>query len=127
MNFEKKFFVQQKFNQAELDNRKQSIKRNLGLARGKKEPEIVFHFSYMALIKTGIYHIAKAGYRVKRTPGHHIKIIEALSKILKIKDIMVVGDKMRKDRNIDLYCGGVLIGSREAKEYFDFVENIHLD
>jgi len=32
---------------------KKSVKRNLELAQSSKEPEIIFHFSYMALIKIG--------------------------------------------------------------------------
>jgi hypothetical protein len=79
----------------------------------------------MALIKMGIYLIAKAGYRVKSEPGHHVKIIEALSGILSLKDILVVGDKMRKDRNIDLYSGGIVISPAESKEYFEFVEGLY--
>ncbi|MFH1259342.1 MAG: hypothetical protein ABII74_05990 [Elusimicrobiota bacterium] len=124
MNFDKNFFTIQKFTSSELEKIKMSVKRNLELAGSSNEPEIIFQFSYMALIKIGIYYIAKEGYRVKSQPGHHIKIIESLSKILGSKDILIFGDKMRKDRNLDLYSGDNVIESEETKEYLKLIESI---
>ena len=124
MIFDKNFFVSQKFSLEELGKIKKSIKRNLELARSSNEPEIIFHFSYMALIKIGIYYIAREGYRVKSQPGHHIKIIESLGKILDSEDILITGDKMRKDRNLDLYGVDSAIEQEEANEYLEFVKGL---
>jgi len=48
--------------------------------------------------------------------------LEKLSEILGDKDIEIIGDKMRKKRNLDLYEGGIIIELREAKQYLNFVE-----
>ncbi|MCB4792538.1 MAG: hypothetical protein LHV68_11730 [Elusimicrobia bacterium] len=122
MKFDKNHFIEQKFTPNELEKIRKSAKRNMELAGSSSAPEIIFHFSYMALIKIGIYCIAKEGYRVKSRPGHHVKIIEALSQILGSKDILIAGDKMRKDRNIDLYSGDAVIDVKEAEEYYEIVK-----
>jgi hypothetical protein len=103
MIFDENYFSKQKFSGADIENYKASAKRDFEIAVKSKELEVKFHFSYMALIKIGLCSIAREGYRVKSRPGHHIKIIEALSKLMKNDDIIVIGDKMRKDRNIDFY------------------------
>lgn len=126
MTFDNKFFAAQKFTAVELENIRKSIKRNLELAGPGEEAEVVFHFTYMALLKIGIYLIAKEGYRVKSQPGHHVKIIELLSKLSGSEEVLSIGDKMRKDRNIDLYGSGLLIEGTEAKEYFDFVKALSI-
>lgn len=51
MKFDRNFFVKQKFTEEELKKYKQSAKRDLGIAETNKEPEVIFHFAYMALIK----------------------------------------------------------------------------
>ena len=81
----------------------------------------------MALARLGIYYIARAGYRVKGKPGHHQKIIEALARILKSQDIEIVGNKMRKDRNLDFYDCETVYDDKEIKEYLIFVEEILKD
>ncbi len=85
---------------------------------------MIFKFSYDALVKTGITLIAACGCRVKSRQGHHIKILEKLSQILNDKDIQIIGEAMRKKRNLDLYQGGVLISQKEAAEYLHFVKKI---
>ncbi|MCB4792268.1 MAG: hypothetical protein LHV68_10340 [Elusimicrobia bacterium] len=124
MKFDKNYFVVQKFTSNELEKIRKSAKRNMELAGSGNAPEIIFHFSYMTLIKIGIYCIAKEGYRIKSRPGHHVKIIETLSQLLGSKDILIAGDKMRKDRNIDLYSGDSVIDEKEAKEYYEIVEEL---
>ncbi|HLF18765.1 MAG TPA: hypothetical protein VI749_07735 [Candidatus Omnitrophota bacterium] len=124
MTFDKDFFISQKFTQAQLGKYRKSAKRNLDIAGRHGEPEVVFHFSYMALIMIGIYYLAKEGYRVKSRPGHHKKIIEALSEILGSQDVLVVGERMRKSRNRDMYNADMLIAKKEASEYLQFVEGL---
>ena len=55
MMFDKNFFIKQSFMPAELARYRKSAKRDLDIAHAGKEPEVVFHFAYMALIKIGIY------------------------------------------------------------------------
>ncbi|HNV23359.1 MAG TPA: hypothetical protein PKH98_00555, partial [Candidatus Omnitrophota bacterium] len=68
-------------------------------------------------------YIAKEGYRVKSSLGHHQKIIEALSQILDSKDVLIIGDSMRKARNLDFYSATTFTVTNEVKEYLVFVKN----
>ena len=83
-----------------------------------------FRFSYDALLKLGILMVAKQGYKVRSIPGHHIKILEALSLLSETPDVEVVADTMRQKRNLDLYEGGALISESEALEYLRFVREL---
>ncbi len=125
MKFDKNFFIKQTFTDEELKKYKQSAKRDLDIAETNKAPEVIFHFAYMALIKMGIYCLAKEGYRVKSRPGHHQKIIEYLSRHLGLEDILVIGDKMRKDRNLDFYSADFIDSSDEAGEYLEFITGVY--
>ncbi len=125
MKLDKNFFIKQKFSLVEIEKYKKSAKRNLEIAKSSKEPEVIFHFAYMSLIKMGIYCLAKDGYRVKSQPGHYQKIIEYLSQTLKSEDIIIIGDKMRRDRNLDLYSADIVYSEAEIKEYLEFIENIY--
>lgn len=124
--FETKFFQKNKFNEKVILRYFNSASKSFKIAAQNKEPEIIFKFSYDALIKTGITLIALHGYRVKSRRGHHIKILEKLSKILLNKDISIIGDKMRKKRNLDLYEGGIIIDTKETKQYLDFIKQVVL-
>lgn len=125
MKFDKNFFIKQIFEKTEVLKLRKSVERDLGLAQGNAESEIIFHFAYMALIKIGIYLLARENYRVKSRPGHHQKIIEVLGEILADKDVLVVGDQMRKERNLDFYSAGSIFSKEEAKRYLHFVEGVY--
>lgn len=116
--------MKQTFSQNELNKYKKAAERDLSIADKDKEIEVIFHFTYMALLKIGIYVIAKEGYRVKSRPGHHVQIIETLSSILKAKDIAIIGDKMRRDRNLDLYSASALITKKDVDSYYRFVSEL---
>lgn len=120
--FESRFFEKKKFSQRILSRYFNNALKDLQVAIKDKRPEVIFTFSYNALIKIGITLIALCGYRVKSRRGHHIKILEKLSQILGDKDIEIVGERMRKKRNLDLYEGGIIISQKEAKDYLDFVK-----
>jgi len=122
---DRNYFIKQIFTAEELGKIRKAINRSLGIAQKREEPEVSFHFAYMTLIKMGIYCLARDGYRVKGKPGHHKKIIEYLSHTLKNKEILVVGDKMRRDRNFDLYSTGIFISEKELAEYIEFIEKIN--
>lgn len=124
MKFDPNFFIKQKFTEAQLKKHGQSAQRDLNIAQTSKESEVRFHFTYMAMLKAGIYYLARHGYRVKGVPGHHQKVIEALSRIMELQDIQIVGDKMRKDRNLDLYSAELLTSPEEIQEYFHFVKDL---
>jgi hypothetical protein len=53
-----------------------------------------------------------------------VKILEKLSQILMDEDIPVLGNKMRQERNANLYDGGFFVGEKDSNEYLDFVKNI---
>ena len=77
------------------------------------------------MIKSGIALLAKVGeVKVRSIPGHHTKIIEKMSEILKDPDISKIGNVMRTTRNKDFYGGGKPIGENEAKDYLKFTEGV---
>jgi hypothetical protein len=45
--------------------------------------------------------------------------------ILGSEDIVVVGEKMRKDRNLDFYSAGVLGSPEENQDYLEFIEELY--
>ena len=124
MKLDRNFFVRQHFTTVELHKYKDSALRDVKIATGADKSEVVFHFAFMALIKIGIYRIAREGYRVKSRPGHHQKIIEQLGRILGSEEVLMIGDKMRKERNLDFYGADVVCSAEEAREYLEFVNGI---
>lgn len=125
--FESIFFEKRKFEKKVLDKYFDSAMRDLKIAADNRHPEVIFKFSYDSLIKTGLTLVAFYGYRVKSRRGHHIKILEKLSDILGNKNIKIMGEAMRKKRNLDLYDGGAIISDKEAREYLSFIKNIVKD
>ncbi len=124
MNLDKNFFVSQKFSVADLEKYRKSAGRGLEIAGASKDPEVMFHFAFMALIKIGIYTLAKTGHRIKSRPGHHQKIIEYLSQAFDSQEILSVGDKMRKDRNLDFYSADLVYSREDAIEYLKFIKGV---
>lgn len=123
-NFDTKFFQKKKFEDKTIFKYFRNAIKDLGIAVRSKEPEVIFNFSYSALVKIGIVLIAACGYRIRSRIGHHIKILEKLSQILNNNNIEIIGDRMRKKRNLDLYEGGIIISSKEAKDYLNFTKKV---
>lgn len=99
--------------------------RDFEIAKKDDFWEVKFAYSYQALIKGGIALLAQAGsVKVRSVPGHHVKILEKMSDILKDPDINVIGNAMRTKRNLDLYEGGTTIGEHEIEEFIRFVETV---
>lgn len=118
MNFEKKYFQPFEFSKSDINRYLDNAKRDLNIAINDDYTEVRFTYEYQALIKACIALIAATGkVRVRRTPGHHIKIIEKASEILKNENIATIGNFMRKKRNLDLYSGGEFISEKEANSY----------
>lgn len=124
INFETRFFQKKRFEDKTISKYFRNAAKNLSIAIRSKEPEVIFNFSYLALIKIGIVLIVAYGYRVKSRTGHHIKILEKLSQILNNKNIEIIGEKMRKKRNRDLYEGGIIIDLKEAQQYLNFIKTV---
>jgi len=122
IKFETEYFKELKFSKKEIDKFIESAIKDLNIASDSNVPEVQFQFSYNSLIKLGIIAIACYDYKVSSRLGHHQKILEKLSEILKNKEIFLYGDKMRKIRNKEMYDGGIIITSKQAKEYLNFVQ-----
>ena len=121
INFESQYFQKLVFKEEQIKQFFNSALHDLKIAESTDIPDVIFKFSYDALIKLGIVLIAKNGYKIRSTTGHHVKILEKLSRILKDEDVLIFGNKMRQERNSNLYDGGFFVGEKDSSEYLDFV------
>lgn len=124
INFENQYFQKLAFGTNQIEQFLQSALHDLKIAESSDITDVIFKFSYDALIKLGITLIAKKGYKIRSTAGHHVKILEKLSKILKEEDLLILGNKMRQERNANLYNGGFFVAEKDSREYLDFVKRI---
>ena len=124
INFESQYFQKLAFESKQIIQFGVSARHDFDIADHSDVPDVVFRFSYDALIKVGIMLIARKGYKVRSSAGHHVKIIEKLSQLLDDEDIMVWGDKMRQMRNHNLYDGGCFVGEKESRDCLGFVKAV---
>jgi hypothetical protein len=124
INFESQYFQKLTFTEKQIEQFSNSALHDLKIAEGSEIPDVVFKFSYDALIKLGIVLIAKKGYKVRSATGHHVKILEKLNQLLQDEDILVLGNKMRQERNFNLYDGGFFVGEKDSREYLDFIKGV---
>lgn len=124
MEFEEKYFKELKFSKDQIAGCLNNALRDLDIAKSDKILEVKFNYSYTALIKSGITLLMVRNKKVRSAPGHHMMIIEKMSKILSDDSIEVIGNAMRTKRNIDLYAGGIEISEKECKEYLEFVREV---
>ncbi|MCX5750859.1 MAG: hypothetical protein NT099_04215 [Candidatus Saganbacteria bacterium] len=122
--FENEYFQKTFFNSSDIEGFIKSANKDLKIAGNSDIPEVVFKFSYDALIKIGITLVAQKGMKVRSKMGHHIKILQKLSQLLEDEDVEIFGDKMRQARNLDLYSGGAEISDKDSKEYLAFVQEV---
>jgi|CXWL01.1.fsa_nt_gi hypothetical protein len=124
--FEKEYFQKQKFTPGQIAGYMDNARRDLMIAQKDPFPEVQFTYAYQALIKAGIALIAqKGGVKVRSVPGHHIKILIQLSRILADDEVFTIGNAMRMKRNQDLYSGGgEFVSKKEAKEYAAFTAKV---
>jgi hypothetical protein len=118
------FFRKQKFLPEEVRKRFASARRDLEIAEKDRFPEVRFTYAFQALMKVGIALLARESLKVRSIPGHHVKILERMSTILKDPDILTFGNGMRMKRNQDLYGGGELITEKEVADYLFFVRKV---
>jgi len=123
INFESQYFQKLEFKEGQIKQFLKSALHDFKIAEASDIPDVIFKFSYDALIKLGITLIAQKGYKIRSTAGHHIKILEKLSQLLKDEDILVLGNKMRQERNINLYDGGLFVGEKDNLAYIKFVKS----
>ena len=123
INFASQHFQKLTFQKQQINQFLQSAQHDLKIAKQSEVPDVIFKFSYDALIKLGIALIAKKGYKIRSKAGHHIKILEKLSQLLKDEDVVVLGNKMRQERNVNLYDGGFFVGEKDSLEYLEFVKS----
>jgi hypothetical protein len=119
-SFETKYFQKRNFTEKTIWRYFNNALKDLRIAGNAKYSEVMFKFSYDALIKIGITLVAFCGYKTRSRQGHHIKILEKLSHILKDNEIEIIGDRMRKKRNLDLYDGGIIISKKRIRKLFKF-------
>jgi hypothetical protein len=124
INFESRHFQKITIKEKQIKQFLKSALHDLEIAKASDIPDVIFKFSYDALIKLGIALIAQEGYKVRSTAGHHVKTLEKLSQILQDEDIVIFGNKMRRERNANLYDGGFFVGEKDSREYLKFVEGI---
>jgi len=98
--------------------------RDFRLAEQAREIEIIFVFTYEAMLKVAIAVCAKNNLRVKARRGHHIELIDKMAEILNDQDIKQVGNEIRTKRNRGLYSGGDTVSRKEADFYCKFVKQI---
>jgi len=124
INFESRYFQKLAFKEEQIAQFLKSALHDLEIAGRSDIPDVIFKFSYDALIKLGIALISGKGYKIRSTAGHHVKILEKLSQILKDEDVLVFGNKMRQERNLNLYDGGFFVMEKDSREYLSFVKGL---
>lgn len=121
MKFEDKYFNRFNFNKEQIDKNIQNALKDFKISKEDKILEVKFNYAYTALIKAGIALLSYYKVKIKSMPGHHIKIIEKTSEILKDKSVVELGNVMRSKRNLDFYSGGIEVTEKECREYMEFV------
>jgi hypothetical protein len=124
MKFDNKYFQPLNFTKEQVKSHFSNANKDLGIAQRDTIPEVKFSYAYSALIKAGLTVLSHFQQKIKSVPGHHIKIIAALSQLLKDESIDDLGNAMRSKRNLDMYSGGLEITEKECREYLDFVEGV---
>jgi hypothetical protein len=125
IRFDPQYFQKSSFTPEIIGRYFHNAERDLKIAHADPYPEVRFSYAYQALIKAGIALIAQeGGVKVRSVPGHHVKVIDTLSALLKDEDIKIVGHAIRKKRNLDLYEGGEMISKKEADDYARFVDGV---
>ena len=79
------------FTSRQIDQYYKSAARDLKIAQTSDIPEVIFKFSYDALLKLAIAVCAKNNLRVKSRQGHQAELINKLSEIIKEQDIIIIG------------------------------------
>lgn len=68
IRFESQYFREFSFTPEQLGDYFASARHDLAIAEASDVPEVIFKFSYDALIKLGITLIARQGYKIRSEP-----------------------------------------------------------
>lgn len=123
-SFSAEYFKETKFTAEQISGYLANAFRDLEIAEKDRISEVRFTFAYQALVKAGIACLADEGYKVRAAPGHHVKLIEKLSELLKVPDVFTFGNAMRMKRNEDLYGDSSFVSEKDAEEYLVFVRSV---
>lgn len=125
MTFDVKFFYRLSYTPEQISKFFTNAKNDLQIAmQHDEEASIAYRFCYDAIVKLGIAVIAENGYKVRSIPGHHIKILEQLGKILGLSEEIGYFDRVRRKRNVDLYEGGSIFSATEASELIHITKSV---
>lgn len=124
MKFDNKYFSQFNFTEKQISKNFQNATKDINIAKKDKILDVKFNYVYTALIKSGIALLSFHQVKIKSIPGHHFKIIEQISRILKDDSIMAMGNLMRSKRNLDFYSGGIEVTEKECVEFIKFTEKV---
>jgi len=124
MKFEDKYFSKFTFTKDQIKKNFKNAQKDFTIAKKVNILEVKFNYAYTALIKAGITLLSHYQVKIKSVPGHHVKIIEKLARILKDDDVENIGNSMRSKRNLDFYAGGIEVTEKECREYINFVEEV---
>lgn len=119
------YFKDFPFTPKQIEKYWKNTQKDLAIAKKDSIPDVKFTYSYSALLKAGITLLAKMKRaKVRSVAGHHVKILEILSELLKDPKIAAVGNAMRSKRNTDLYGEGAQVTEKEAADCLSFVEGV---
>lgn len=124
MPFDSQSFQKFTYTQEQIKHYISNAERDFSIAKTASDSNVVYRFCYDAVIKLGIAVIAKQGYKVRSVPGHHMKILEKLGDILHLKDEVFYLDRVRRQRNVDLYDGGIDFSEKDAGALMSVVSAI---
>ncbi len=124
IKFDDKYFKDFVFTGEQVLKNFENAMKDMRIACEDKIADVKFTYSYDALIKGGIALISRYNKKIKSVPGHHIKIIEVIAKIIGDETVAVIGNAMRVKRNMDFYGGGAEVTEKEAREYMDYVDGV---
>ena len=124
MSFGAKYFRKFKFTPEQVVRNLENAFKDLNIAREVNILDVRFNYTYAALIKSGIALLSYHQIKVKSVPGHHIKIIDQMGRLLKDEEIVNAGNVMRSKRNKGFYGGGTEVTAKECREYLAFTEKI---
>ena len=124
MPFDARYFRKFKFTPEQVIRSLENAFKDLNIAKKVNILDVRFNYTYAALIKSGIALLSYHQIKVKSVPGHHMKIIDQIGRLLKDEEIVNAGNVMRSKRNKGFYGGGTGVTAKECREYLTFVEKV---
>lgn len=124
MKFEGEHFIKFKFTEGQIKKNFDNACKDSDIAKKDEILDVKFTYAYTAFIKAGVALLSFYGVKIRGIPGHHIKVIEEMSKLLKDDSVVIMGNLIRSKRNIDFYSGGVEVTEKECNEYIEFTVNV---